>query len=83
MGNHRYPKQCYLMLKILDDVGRKTWASSIQSLLYRFGFGYAWVAQEVGNEMNLLSLFKQRLIGCYTQKWYSDINNSSKSNHDR
>ena len=83
MGNHRYPKQCYLMLKRLDDVGRKTWASSIQSLLYRFGFGYAWLAQEVGNEMNLLSLFKQRLIDCYTHKWYSDINNSSKSNHYR
>ena len=62
MGNYRYPRQCCLMLKRLDDVGRKTWASSIQSLLYRFGFGYAWVTQEVGNKMNLLSLLSNGLF---------------------
>ena len=35
MPDHRYPKVCYSMLKILDESGRITWASHIRCLLER------------------------------------------------
>ena len=53
MENHRYPKQAYLMLKRLDEGGKTTWASQIKSILFRFGFGYVWISQDVGNSKYL------------------------------
>ena len=81
MQDSRYPKQCYFMLKRLDEVGRKTWATNIRELLYMYGFGYAWLAHDVGNDDNFLCQFKQRIIDSYLQKWFSDINTSPKANH--
>ena len=78
MGNHRYPKNCYKMLKSLDEAGRHTWASNVRSLLYMYGFGYAWIAQEIGNEKIFVSQFKVRLTDCMKQNWHSDINESSR-----
>ena len=40
METHRYPKQCYIMLKRLDEVGKITWASHVKEMLYKYGFGY-------------------------------------------
>ena len=40
MQNHRYPRQCYLILRSLTDV---------KSLLFEHGFGYTWIADAVGN----------------------------------
>ena len=83
MQDFRYPKQSYFMLKRLDDVGRKTWAGCIRELLYMYGFGYVWIAHDVGNEAYFLNLFKQRIIDSSLQKWHSDINSSSKAAHYR
>ena len=33
MDNHRYPKNCYKMLKLLDEAGRQTWASKLLFVL--------------------------------------------------
>ena len=38
MPNHRYPKQCYNMLRSHAAVGKVNWASNVRSLLYRYGF---------------------------------------------
>ena len=46
MPNIRYPNNCYRMLKGLCYTGRK---SSVKHLLYIHGFGYVWLAQDVGN----------------------------------
>ena len=81
MGNHRYPKNCYKMLKSLYEAGRNTWASNVRSLLYMYGFGYAWIAQEIGNEKIFVSQFKVRLTDCMKQNWHSDINESSAVTH--
>ena len=54
MDRSRYPKQCYEMLKNLDAVGRENWAIHIRALLFRYGFGYVWIAQDVGNHIILL-----------------------------
>ena len=71
------------MLKRLDDVGRKTWASFIRELLYMYGFGYVLIAHDVGNEAYFLNLFKQQIIDSSLQKWHSDINSSCKAVHSR
>ena len=37
MEIHRYPKQCYITLKRLDEVGKITWASHVKEMLYKYG----------------------------------------------
>ncbi len=49
MESHRYPSNAYLMLKQHDDIGRINWATHVKTLLHRYGFGYAWVAQDIGD----------------------------------
>ena len=78
MQRSRYPRQCYLMLKSHDDCGRSNWASKVKDLLYQYGFGYAWITQEIGDVNIFIKMFKQRLIDCYTQNWHDDINMSSR-----
>ena len=69
------------MLKQLDEAGRRTWASNIKELLFTYGFGYVWIAQEVGNESNFIQLFKTRIKDCFLQRWSSGLDNSSKALH--
>ena len=82
MEDHRYTKQCYLMLKNLDDEGRRTWATYITELLFSYGFGYAWLSQGVGNENNFIRFFfKTRIKDSYRQLWKSKLENSPKVVH--
>ena len=83
MGNHRYPKNCYKMLKSLDEAGRHTWAANVRTLLYTYGFGYARIAQEIGNENIFVSQFKVRLTDCMKQNWHSDINESPRCDSNK
>ena len=79
MENTRYPKSCYEMLWQLDSIGRYTWATNIKNMLYLYGFGYNWIAQDVGNDENFTCLFKQRIADCFTQQWFSNIENTHKA----
>ena len=81
MPNSRYPRNCYLMLKSLDDVGRKNWATSVKNLLFLYGFGNVWISQEVGNANQFIRCFKQRLIDCFKQNWHGNINESGRCFH--
>ena len=58
-----------------------TWASHVKEMLYKYGFGYVWIAQDVGNSKQLLGLFTQRLKDCFLQDWFAKINESSKAEH--
>ena len=58
MPSYRYPKQCYIMLKSLDDVGRICWATKIKNLLYKYDFGFVWLSQDVGNINQFIRLFR-------------------------
>ena len=40
MQNNRYPKNCYKMLKALDEAGRQNRVSKVRILLFSYGFGY-------------------------------------------
>ena len=81
MPNYRYPRQCYRMLKSLTEAGKITWATYIKKLLFEYGFGYAWIADEVGDINSFLSNFTQRIKDISLQNWRSSINNSSKADH--
>ena len=48
----------------------------VKNLLFRNGLGYAWIHQEVGSEVESPKSFVQRLSEVYSQKWFSDINDS-------
>lgn len=52
------------MLKHHDIMGRNNWASSIQHLLYNFGFGFVWLNQTVGDIGTFIHNLKQRLCDC-------------------
>ena len=75
MDNSRFPKQCYLMLLELHRNGRKTWAGSIENLLYKHGFGYVWIEQQVGDVNVFMNQFTQRLIDCACQDWHDQLHN--------
>ena len=60
---------------------RVTWATKVRNLLCRYGFGYAWQNQGVGNEKRFSRPFKLRLKDNLTQEWVFDINDSSKVIH--
>ena len=52
------------MLYKLDLAGRISWVTRVKHLLFKYGFGYVWIAQEVGNDLNIVSMFCQRLKDC-------------------
>ena len=81
MPNYRYPRQCYRMLRSLTEADKITWATYIKKLLFEYGFGYAWIADEVGDINSFLSNFTQRIKDISLQNWRSSINNSSKADH--
>lgn len=83
MNTNRYPYKCYKMLRNLDENDRVTWASKVGLLLFRYGFGYIWITENVGNENAFMKIFKQRLIDCSKQNWCSMIEASSKARHYR
>ena len=67
INRNRYPKNCYLMLNSHTVLGRTNWSSNLCDLLYRFGFGFAWLSKDVGNVAVLLQEFCQRVIDCSAQ----------------
>ena len=73
-------KQVYLMLR--EDAENhhnyngKNWASQIKDMLQQHGLGYVW-QQQFEIEIPFLTI-KQRIIENYLQKWYAEINNSSR-----
>lgn len=73
-------KQSYLLLKSDTDSGRnyggKNWASYVKDILSSNGFRYVW-----DNQFDIeipINSIKQRLLDTYMQKWYTEINNSSR-----
>ena len=78
MTEDRYPRNCYIMLKRHDEIGRTNWVTSVKNILYRYGFGLVWISQEIGNVELFLMSFNQLLIDCNTQNWLETLGNSSR-----
>ena len=49
MTNDHYPKHGYDMLYDLDCSGHITWARNIKQLLFKFGFEFVWISQNIGD----------------------------------
>ena len=73
MPDHRFPYKSYKMLLYLHEQIRKTWASSVCFLLYKYGFNHVWENQGVGDEKTFLKEFKNRLITEYKQELSDSI----------
>ena len=78
MTGNRYPKACYDMLKRLDIIRRKNWATSVRLLLCKYGFEEVWNQQGVTNEREFLKIFRERLINSDTQEWILQVQNQSR-----
>jgi len=81
MPNERYPRQCYLMLRRLDEASRKTWATYVKDILYEHGFGHAWLAQDVGSRSDFMKLLIDRVNDGATLSMFSQWENSPKADH--
>ena len=81
MNRNRYPKKIYLMLKSHSELGRTNLASNVRDLLYRFGFGFVCLSQDVGNVAVFLQEFRQRVIDCSAQDWHEQVSISAKCEH--
>ena len=57
--------KCYQLQLNMDKQNRSCWATEVKNLLFRNGFGYAWIHQEVGNEVEFLKSFVQRISDIY------------------
>lgn len=79
-SNSSLVKKMYINLKADVDSNinykGKNWAYQIKCILQQHGFEYVWVQQ---SEIDIpYKTIKQRIFDMYFQKWYSDINNSSR-----
>ena len=81
--NNSLQSQCYNMMLSHDEVGRVNWVTYIKNILFKFGFGFVWVSQDVGHADIFITIFKQRLSDTLQQKWIADLNDSSKSHYYR
>ena len=73
MSPNRLPFKAYRMLLHLHEQNKKTWASSVCYMLYKYDFGEVWVNQGVGNEKAFLKEFKERVLSLYRQDWENNL----------
>ena len=56
-----------------SERGLCNWVQSLKTLLEQFGFGHIWLDPYSVRPHVFVSIFKQRLIDDFTQKWRSDL----------
>ena len=69
----RLPFKVYKMLLHLHERNKRTWASSVCYVLYKYDFGDVWVNQGVGDEKAFLKELKKRVLSVYRQEWDNSI----------
>ena len=57
--------------------GKKNWIFNIKQILHEYGLFYAWENAETINHTQFIANFKQRMIDCFLQKWYTDLQNTT------
>ena len=80
MPNNRYPKQCYLMLKYLDEKNKHTYAFEVRKLLFSYGYGFIWLSQDIGDINSFIKEFRIRVKDIMQQDWHNSLISSSKAN---
>ncbi len=62
----------------LAEKGISCWALKVKSLLFQYGFGFAWQNQSVGHIKVFMSMFKQRCIDIDRQLFNGKVDSFSK-----
>ena len=77
----KYIRNVYDILKHDSEVypNKKNWVSHVKHLLSTLGFYDVWLAQNVGNVKQFISLFKQRVNDVFVQNWNADLRDSSRA----
>ena len=78
MQLHRHPKQCYNMLKYLDDAGRNFWATKTKTPLYKYGLIFIWINQDFGDVNAFIRMLKHRVDNYSTLDREAAIDTSSR-----
>ena len=78
MSDETISKQCYIMLKKLDESKRYNWVTDVKGILSKYGFAFVWHAQEIGDNDAFVEIFTQRIKDCAYQEWHSNVEASPK-----
>ena len=73
MSHHRLPFKAYRMLLHLHEQNKKTWASSVCYVLYKYDLNEVFVNQGVGNEKAFLKEFKERVLSLCRPDWENNL----------
>jgi hypothetical protein len=57
--------------------GFKNWVSQVKQMLCNYGFADSFELQTSINVKNSMQIFKQRLIDCFVQEWFGNIENTA------
>ena len=57
--------------------GKVNWIASVKKLLNEYGFSYVFTGTTNLDLTNFPCIFKQRVIDCFIQEWYGNVNNST------
>jgi len=78
LNESRLSLKAYKMLYAMQNGNIKNWTTNVRHILYRYGFGFAWEAQGVGDMQMFMRIFKQRLVDNYRQEWEGAIKESER-----
>ena len=62
MEASKLPSKAYRMLHVLEERGKRIWASNVRCKLYQYGFGFVWLNEGVEEMNQFLHVFRERLI---------------------
>ena len=68
MEASKLANKAYMILYVLDERGKRNWASNIRCNLYQYGFGFVWLNQGVEEMNQFLHVFRERLIAYWWQE---------------
>ena len=78
MEASKLANKAYMILHVLDERGKRNWASNIRCNLYQYGFGFVWLNQGVEEMNQFLHVFRERLIAYWWQEWRSYVETSDR-----
>jgi len=55
--------------------------TKIRTLLYKYGFSFIWISQDVGDINAFIRMFKHRVFNYCTLDWQAALDTSSRCDH--
>ena len=74
-----YLHKAYKILLYLHERNRRTWASSVCYVMYRYGFDEVWKNQGVGDEKKKdFKEFRDKQLTLYKQEWATNLRTNDR-----